>query len=407
MAVSNEYYDLLHAYALGCLDKPELIKLKDYLKNGNDFAWEELGEYQNLIALLPSILSTEIPNPQLKDRVARKLYKIREESAAKKIIPPNNFIQKTRDENIKHVVQDEIKVETVGKETYQPEKMENLENEQTLENHFPEANEFQVVTSKKKIFETIRPSYDTQIRLRVTDEEKEKEPENQEDPEINDEEIVNDTFELPKNKDNDKFYKTHPKEPLKGKNKPYSSNKNTEEEPKKNNNKNLIIIIALFIIVFAGIIFMYFKISSDVKGYKLGVEKLNRQINDLSSQVNTNQDLQKLLVTKDVKIINLNGTKLAQGGYGKLIMSVEENKGYLQLFDMPQLADGKSYELWASISGKLLALGVFNSQKSVEYFLFTVPQISDNVKANYYLTETPSSDSQKPFGNIYLTSSLQ
>ena len=405
MPVPNEYYDLLHAYALGCLDKPDLIKLKDYLKNGNDFAWEELGEYQNLIALLSSILGTEIPNPQLKDRVARKLYKIREESAAKKIIPPNNFIQKTIDENVKHAVQDENKVETANKDSYQPEKTGNVDNEQRSENHFPEANEFQVVTSKKKIFETIRPSYDTQIRLRVTDEEKEKEPANHEEPEINDEEIVNETFELPKNKDNDKFYKTHPKEPLRAKDKPYSSYRNNEEEPKKN--KNLIIIIAFFIIVFAGIIFTYFKISSDVKSYKLGVEKLNRQINDLSSQVNTNQDLQKLLVTKDVKIVNLNGTKLAQGGYGKLIMSFEENKGYLQLFDMPKLADGKLYELWASISGKLLALGIFNSQNSVEYFLFTVPQFPDNAKANYYLTETPSSDSQKPFGNIYLTSSTQ
>jgi len=415
MAAPNEYYDLLYAYALGCLNKSDLKRLQDYLKTSEDFAWEELGEYQNLIALLPSILSTEVPNPQLKDKVARRLYRIKEEIAVKKISPPQNIQQKqamvgksiTDDQNVKPYTQPEENEVIVEKESSPNSEMQTVKNEIKHENHFPDKNEFQAVTSKKKILDTIRPSYDTQIRLRVTDEEKHEKQKPKEETDLNDEEIVNDTFEFPEKKDDDKFYKTRPKEPLKIVNKPYSSIERHEEVPKKFFNKNLIIISSLFVVVLVGIIFTYFKISSDVTNYKQGVDKLNRQINDLSSQVNTNQDLQKLLVSKDVKIVNLNGTKIAQDGYGKLIMSFEENKGYLQLFDMPILAEGKSYELWINISGKLLALGVFNSQGNIEYFPFSVPEIPENKKVSFYLTETPSGDSQKPFGNIYLTGTME
>ena len=73
MTVEKEYYELLQAYALGCLDKPDLDKIKSYIDAGGEYPWKELGEFQNLAALFPSILNMEIPSPQLKDKVARKL----------------------------------------------------------------------------------------------------------------------------------------------------------------------------------------------------------------------------------------------------------------------------------------------------------------------------------------------
>ncbi len=412
MSVPNEYYDLLHAYALGCLNKSDLEKLQDYLKTSNDFPWEELGEYQNLIALLPSILSIEAPNPQLKDKVARRLYRVKEERVAKGISPSKNIqhapVPKgksiTNDKNAKPFTQPEKKEETLTQESLSPKEMQIIEKDSKPGNHIPDTNEFQAVISKKKILETIRPSYNTQIRLRVTDEKKQ---EKQNEPAQNDEIIVNNTFEFPDNKDDDKFYKIPTKEPPKIEKKSYPSFERNEKQPKIKKNTVLIITSAVFLIVLAGIIILYYNISSDVSNYKVGVEKLNRQINDLSTQVNTNQDLQKLLVTKDVKIVNLNGTKLAQEGYGKLIISFEEDKGYLQLFDMPPLAEGKSYELWINISGKLLALGVFKTHNIIEYFPFSVPEMPENTSADFYLTETPSGDSQKPFGNIYLTGTIK
>ena len=253
----------------------------------------------------------------------------------------------------------------------------------------------------------IRPSYNTQIRLRVTDEEKEETAEIQKNTHPTDEDIVNDSIDLSKKKRDDGFYKTHPTEQFVDVKKPKPTFQNTGEESREKNKVNIIVTIAILAFVLAGLIFMYFKISSDVTGYKQGVEKLNQQISDLSSQVNMSQDLQKLLASKNVSIINLTGTKLAQGGYGKIIMSLEEKKGFLQLFNMPDLADRRPYELWININGKLLALGVFKSQNSIEYFPFTIPKIPDKTSVLFYLTETLSGNSLKPFGNIYLYGKLQ
>ncbi len=85
MPERNEYYDYLFAYSLGCLDEEDLNKLEEYLKTGEDFAWQELGEFQNLASLLPSILNLETPPPQLKDKVARNLYRIRNEKRIKNV----------------------------------------------------------------------------------------------------------------------------------------------------------------------------------------------------------------------------------------------------------------------------------------------------------------------------------
>ena len=68
MAVDAEYNDLLHAYALGCLDKEDLLNLQEFLGEGGELSWTDLGEFQNLAALLPSILNMESPSLEFKDK---------------------------------------------------------------------------------------------------------------------------------------------------------------------------------------------------------------------------------------------------------------------------------------------------------------------------------------------------
>ena len=75
--------DLIKAKTLGCLNKDENAELNEYMVSGEDFPWDVLGEYQNLTAMLPVLLQLEVPDAELKDNVARKLYKILEELKAK------------------------------------------------------------------------------------------------------------------------------------------------------------------------------------------------------------------------------------------------------------------------------------------------------------------------------------
>ncbi len=79
----NKAIDLIKAKTIGCLTKDEDAEFKEYIESGEDFPWDILGEYQNLTAMLPILLQVEVPDSELKDNVARKLYKIIEELKAK------------------------------------------------------------------------------------------------------------------------------------------------------------------------------------------------------------------------------------------------------------------------------------------------------------------------------------
>jgi hypothetical protein len=85
--------DLIYAYSLGCLDNEELQRLREHLDRGEEFNIQELGEFQNLASLLPSTLKIENPDPQLKDNVAKKLYRLKDEIKAQrqKNKPPLNI----------------------------------------------------------------------------------------------------------------------------------------------------------------------------------------------------------------------------------------------------------------------------------------------------------------------------
>ena len=92
-----ENSEFLHAYTLGCLDKCDekifdeyLSRLSDKsewnesLQSTGDAFLEKLGEYQNLVALLPVRLKIIGPDPKVKDKIARKLYRMRDEIRKKK-----------------------------------------------------------------------------------------------------------------------------------------------------------------------------------------------------------------------------------------------------------------------------------------------------------------------------------
>jgi len=79
MADERNFNNDIHACALGCMDKEEYIDLIEFIEGGGNFNWGELGEYQNLAALLPSFLNIETPDSSVKSMVAQRLYKLKEE----------------------------------------------------------------------------------------------------------------------------------------------------------------------------------------------------------------------------------------------------------------------------------------------------------------------------------------
>ena len=92
---------MLQAKALGCLDAEDNKELQEFIDEGHVFSWDELGKYQNVASLLPLALQLEIPDAELKDRVALKLIKLSEQLRIKKLLEEDKFeVEQELDENV-------------------------------------------------------------------------------------------------------------------------------------------------------------------------------------------------------------------------------------------------------------------------------------------------------------------
>jgi hypothetical protein len=75
--------ELIKLEVFDCLNNEDAEILRLSKEFDSDFPWKELGEYQNLAALLPVALTIEFPVGELKDKVALKLYNMRDDIKAK------------------------------------------------------------------------------------------------------------------------------------------------------------------------------------------------------------------------------------------------------------------------------------------------------------------------------------
>jgi|GEM_PF-693042 len=441
MTTRKEYYEQLQAYALGCLDKNDFRNLRNYIHSGEEYPWQELGEYQNLSALLPSILKIEMPDPQLKDKVARKLYRIRDEIRAKKtsefgaarvstppLTPeppqpvydepetsmyedPASYDEPASEENDLQAYDEEITPaeNAPADDIYshmvfeqEPELHElnkESEQEEIQEEEPKQFSDFEIVTPSRKSSDFFRPSQETQIfererQMRAENqaplEDENTEPQQEEDDFYKEENQIQHEEEVfpPKKKFSRKRYLD-----------------TGEEVSEKKTSFAVIALTILTIIVLAGGIFAYLSISSDVKKYQSEVEKLNAELQGLTEKTDDTKDLQKILAERDTKIINLSSS--GNSGYGKLIINLDQSRGYLQLGGMPEPNAGNSYQLWINTGrNNYISLGLFNSSGAVDYYPVDLPEISNPNEIKILLTEEPSPGSEKPGRKVHLTGSL-
>ena len=92
-----------------------------------------------------------------------------------------------------------------------------------------------------------------------------------------------------------------------GEKKPYQLHGIIKQKTEKKGKGGIILAIVLLIIAFLGLIYFYQIFSSNVERYKAGIDSLNKQVSELTQQVEVNKEVQKILQMKDVHIINLYG----------------------------------------------------------------------------------------------------
>jgi len=75
--------EMISAFAAGCMDEKNHLYFKEYLEENGALPDKQLGELQNIMALLPLLLEKEELPPDLKKQVAKKLLSLQTEIKAK------------------------------------------------------------------------------------------------------------------------------------------------------------------------------------------------------------------------------------------------------------------------------------------------------------------------------------
>ncbi len=540
---NDQFKDLIYAYALGCLDEDSKVKLIEHFNSVESIEWEELGQLQNLTSLLPLLLERENPGIQLKDKIARKFYELREEiksrrQAEKKHseekiqeelpdeerpkeeeltetdsleeeleIPPQEVPPPPPVEDIPNLDEDEyleiqepakfnlddfdeenIEIENIeeGSNLEEPEVSENLEiesledKEETevdeksfeevegfvkdedeniieidesdkIEQEIPEEIEDNIIEdktenpeeekeaienkkpelpkSKSDRFEVITPSEFTEDEedfsdIKLTEEpiEEEYQSKEQKGDESLDKEKTKKEFikeednQISKSPEKDESETDTSKESIRRLKFDINRENELREKsqtsipplpPPKKKSKFGILAVVLIVLMAALMIYFYFKFSNDVDKYQMKIESLNNEVQTLKEHSKSNDEIQKLLSSDNVNVVKLTATSTHPQGSGRLIMSFENGKGYLQLSGLPGLSPNQVYQLWMTINGKLVSLGTYNTRETKTYYPISLPAVSNPQGSRFLLTKENSPGSDSPSRDIYLTGVIE
>ncbi len=450
----NDYASFLYAMAVGCLDKEDYIQLIEYLENGGDFPFQELGEYQNLAALLPSFLNIESPPPELKDKVARRLYRLRDEK--KPVAPKAPAIKQSQ----------KRKTALTEKMIVPPPVPEFPQMDDSVT---PAAeDEFKPVTpASRRASETARPAQDTQVRRRMQQTVPNREKyaggqDEQDSPRI----AENDQSpDMPSLRDsfvyNDEAYNKPPQAVEQPAEDNFTINLDMPEsqsvsptpeiisapeisastgessdleairrkvvEKVEKENEELkgrldemtqqhagvgkglfFFVVTLLIAIIGGI---YYLLTAQIEETKKTVnDTVTTQLQQFGSENQQNQKILQLLSERNTLISALKGTSIAPNAFGKLMYSLDRQQGYIQLGNLPQPNGANGYQLWVNIDKSFYAVGgVLESTLNVEYHPLTgMPELPKNKPVRFIVTqEAIGTVPASPGSAIFLEGILQ
>jgi len=300
---------LLQAKALSCLDPADEEDLQSYINEGHIFPWEDLGQFQNAASLLPMALELEIPDAELKDRVALRLIKLSEELRTKKILEEEEILKAEED------VEEFEKIESPSFEPLvetEPEVVEvqedldiDINQEETTFNldeiYLPGFEPVEVSDAQATAFTDIEVPAEnvveqTAIEVPQLEEIKVEDAFADVDdfkPPVEIETIPETAVETKQvdvpedpNKQMDLTKKSVAEKMFKAIEQDFDSLKYHFEESEKKQTRGLIISYVIIAVLLALLIFSFFKFSSDIKSLENEVKSLK---NNLTSELFINQ----------------------------------------------------------------------------------------------------------------------
>ncbi len=359
----NEIYEIISAFVLGCMDKEDYNRFKNYHDNQGSLPLKIFGEFQNIVALIPTMMEISYPDSKLKDAVAKNILSYQEEIKTKIRAKKTATFSPTQT-----IAETKSVVETNKIPTQPKEKVEQIHEEHKQTKDIP-------------------PQIATKTELTNKHAHRKENTENYE-------KLVADL--LPKGK------KHKIKKQL-----TLETAQNTVESQTSRTSRLpwIIFLMILVITIFASI---YFFNKND--NLEKDAAKLNREILSLKAElrketkyVNSHKKIVDFLNYNELDIINLQRRDNSLDASGKLLISFNKKEALLDAENLPELSEGKVFQLWLITKDISYSLLKFIPVQGSKYY--TMPKLPYVPKSEVDLiriTVEPDSGSEYPTGNTIL-----
>ncbi len=130
------------------------------------------------------------------------------------------------------------------------------------------------------------------------------------------------------------------------------------------------------------------------------------QITRLLSEVDRRDAILKVLGSRRIEIVTMDGLGVNPVGYGKILWDPEKKVAVLQVSNLPPVPSGKDYQLWIIRNQKPVSAGIFavtNERERESFFQVQPIEVTDRSEVDAFaVTLEPKGGVPQPTGEMYL-----
>lgn len=385
----DELNEKIYAAALGCLDKKELLLFNETILSNPDFADKNFGIYQQLASLLPLTLKSSEPDKSIKDRIARKVYRLKDTTpgiAVDSVMKPDPPAAATTTE----------KISVSPKDSFLPEEKTETEEETQIPGpaniiNSPEIPDLVIEQEEEKQPKRISGRFE-KINTLAEDETKD--------------DIVLTQRKLDIPIRGKKIKRKHVEKPPKEYDEisPVLSSSGSDD-PEKKNKFFVILLILISAVAMIGSALVYIKFSSENDKNILQINSLTTQLNKLNEEAEADKKLLGLLESSGLKIISMNPLKGDSVSFVRILLNNTLNSGFLQTNFSEPVLDNKPLKLWSVSRGEKKLIVTFSGVKGNQYHPINLEVPAASTELILVITKNTAADSSASADSLLFTAS--
>ncbi len=370
-------HEMVSAFAAGCMDRENFVQFKEYLQSGGELPERELGELQNIIAMIPVILDLETPDPSIKDMVAKKLIGMKDEIKQKVVNDRKTIVGTFTRVPGATVVWADKKTTVINRASFSStakNTVTSLSNKTEADISPMNLTDFDFSKaskeSKKEKFKIVEPAFKGITKLGTAKEKVEE-----------------------------------PKQPTKL----FAGGTPLETSDSKKGASWLPAIgIILTLLLFSLLGYLgyltYSRTSQKIDDLQNEVNSIKRDLTTANSFVANYSSLVQFFNYSDIGIVNLVSADASKKASAKVLLSFDQKEGLIQFMNVPPLQLNQFLQLWVYSKGQPYSAGVYKPVAQEYLPITSFPFLPKEQIDLYRITIETGEGNQTPAGMLLMQS---